>query len=405
MKRISVGDFRIHKEERKAIDEVMTSGRITEGKKVYEFEKRFAKFIGTEYAVALNSGTSALIAGLDALTYIEEFKIRKGTKIITSPLTYVATVNAIVQSGFQPVFVDIDEETFSITPQNIKHLLENAPDIENYSVILPVHLMGYPCEMEEINGLAKEYNLVTFEDSAQAHGTLYRGKKTGSFSLLGTFSFYVAHNIQAGELGMVVTNNEEIAKLIRRIKANGRICDCPVCTRPQGYCPKMSEDAEEDFDPRFTHNLIGYNFKAMEFQAALGICQLNRVDTILKKRRENVKYLNEKLARYSQILKLPKYDENVSYLAYPLVIKDSQRISRRKLRLELERQGIETRPLFGCIPTQQPAYGYLKDEYKGKLPNAERIGRDGFYIGCHQYLEKEDLDTIIKTFDSILRKT
>jgi len=404
MKRISVGDFRIHREEKKAIDEVMASGRITEGKKVYEFEKRFARFIGTKYAVALNSGTSALIAGLDALTYFEEFKVHKGTKIITSPLTYVATVNAIVQSGFQPVFVDIDPETFSITPQNIRNLLENASDVEDYSVILPVHLMGYPCQMEEINSIAKEYNLVTLEDSAQAHGTLYRGKKTGSLSLLGAFSFYVAHNIQTGELGMVVTNNEKIAKLIRRIKANGRMCDCPVCTRPQGYCPKMPEDDGEDFDPRFTHDLIGYNFKAMEFQAALGICQLKRVDTILEKRRKNIKYLNERLDRYSQILKLPKYDENISYLAYPIVIKDPQRISRKKLCLELERQGIETRPLFGCIPTQQPAYSYLRKEYEGKLPNAERMGKKGFYIGCHQYLVEEDLDTIIKTFDKILKE-
>lgn len=402
---IHVGDFKIGEEEKKAVNEVLDSGRISEGEKVREFEKEFSKYIGTKYAIALNSGTSALIAGLTAVQYHKDLRVKHNTKIITSPITYIATSNAIVLTGFEPVYVDIDKEIFCITPENIATYLESVDDLENHSLILPVHLMGYPCDMNAINRIAKKYGLITFEDSAQAHGTLYNSKKTGSLSLLSDFSFYIAHNIQAGELGAVTTDDYEIIRLIKKIKANGRMCDCPICTRAINVCPKINAyKGEDDFDPRFVHDLIGYNFKAMEFQAALALTQLKKADWITEKRRENVKYLNEGLKKFSDILQLPKYSNEVSYLAYPIVIKKPEVLSRKKLRTNLQNAGIETRPLFGCIPTHQPAYSYLKKKYEGKLPNADYIGRNAFYIGCHQYLTQDDLDYIIKKFREILNR-
>jgi CDP-6-deoxy-D-xylo-4-hexulose-3-dehydrase len=158
---------------------------------------------------------------------------------------------------------------------------------------------------------------------------------------------------------------------------------------------------ENDLDPRFTHEIIGYNFKTMEFQAALGLTQMEKIDWIIERRREIVKYLNEGLEKYSSLIQLPKYDENVSYMAYPIVIKSPEKTSRKKITMELERRGIESRPLFGCIPTQQPAYHYLKHKYEGKLPIAEFVGSNGFYIGCHQYLTQEDLDFVVKAFGAI----
>lgn len=402
MKRIHVGDFRIGEEEKKAINEVLDSGRISEGPKVREFEKNFAEYIGTKYAIALNSGTSALIAGLTAIKYNKKLNVSPNTKVITTPLTFIATSNAVVVSGFEPVYVDIDPETLVITPENIKTCLESS-DSSEYSIILPVDLMGYPAEMDKINKIASNYGMIVFEDAAQAHGTVYKGKKMGSWGNLADFSFYIAHNIQAGEMGAVVTDDSEIARLIKKIKAHGRMCDCPVCRRAEGKCPKISmSSGEEDFDPRFTHDLIGYNFKTMEFQAALGISQLKKADWIKKKRLENVKYLNENLEQFSDVLQLPKYDENISYLAYPLVIKTPERISRKKLRFELEKKGVETRPLFGCIPTQQPAYSHLRVDYEGKLPVADYIGKNGFYIGCHQYLVQDDLDYIFNAITNII---
>ena len=404
-KRISVGDFQISVEERAAINEVLDAGRISEWKKVNEFEKLFADYINTKHCLAVHSGTSALIVGLSALIYDSRFsKVRKGSKVITTPLTYVATINAIVLTGLEPVFVDVDPNNFSILPQKIEEHLESVNDSENYSIIIPVHLMGYPCDMDEINRIAKKHDLIVFEDSAQAHGSLYKGQKTGSLSLLSIFSFYIAHNIQAGEMGAVVTDDENLISLMRKLKANGRVCDCPVCTRPNGYCPYFPQDDEEDFDPRFVHDVIGYNFKIMEFEAALGVSQLRKADSIFEKRQENVRFLNECLGKYSDDLQLPAFSKDVSYLAYTTAIKKHSRFTRKYLREELEKNGVESRPLFGCVPTQQPAYKYLQVEYEGKLPNAEFLGKNTFYIGCHQYLEREDLDYVVKIFDQVLSK-
>lgn len=404
-KRIFVGDFRLEKDEKKAVYEVVEGGRISEWRKVKEFEKAFSRYIGTKYCVAVSSGTSALIVGLLALLHDKRFpKAKKGAKIITSPVTYIATVNAIVLSGFEPVFVDIDRRVFKLNVKQIESAVREYGE-DNIAGILPVHLMGYPNDMDEINEIAGKHNLFVFEDSAQAHGTLYKGRKAGSLGLLADFSFYIAHNIQAGELGCVTTNDEKLYRTIIQLKANGRICDCSVCTRAKGICPgssKLGSDGDDDYDPRFTHEYISFNFKTMEFPAALAVSQVKKADRIFKKRQENVLYLNKGLKSFEKFLDLPVFDENVSYLAYPVTIKKGADIKRKWLREKLEENGIENRPLFGCVPTQQPAYSYLKELYKDKLPVADFIGRNSFYIGCHQYLEREDLDYVVSTFKKVL---
>ncbi len=404
-RRIFVGDFRLEKDEKRAILEVIESGRISEWRKVKEFEKIFSKYIGTKYCVAVSSGTAALIVGLMALLHDKRFsKAGKGARIITSPVTYISTVNAIVLSGFDPVFVDIDKRTFKLDVSQIKSAVKEYGE-ESIAGILPVHLMGYPNDMDDINKIAKKHDMFVFEDSAQAHGTLYKGKKAGSLGLIADFSFYIAHNIQAGELGCVTTNDEKLFKTIIQLKANGRLCDCSICTRAKGVCPgnnKLGYDEEEDYDPRFTHEYISYNFKTMEFPAALGISQVKKADKIFKKRQENVMYLNKGLKGLEKFFYLPVFNKDVSYLAYPVIIKEDTGIKRKWLRGKLEESGIENRPLFGCIPTQQPCYSYLREFYKDRLPVADYLGRNAFYIGCHQYLRKEDLDYIIKVFKKIL---
>ena len=402
-KRIHVGDFKIGKEEKTAINEVLDSGRISEGNKTKEFEKKWADYIGTKYCVAVSSGAGALITVLTALKYL--YKLENRPKVIISPLTYIADASALSLTGFEPVFVDINPKTFCITPEAIEAHLSDAPDPENYSIILPVDLMGYSVELDKLKEVAKKYNLLVLEDAAEAHGTVYNGKKCGSDADAGIFSFYIAHNIQAGEMGAITTDNYEICRLAKKIKAQGRACECLVCTRDKGICPLIQNyKGDDDFDPRFSHDLIGYNFKTMEFQSALALTQLKRIDWIIKQRQENVRYLNENLGEYSNLLQLPMYSSEVSYLAYPIVIKKPELISRKELRDKLEKKGIETRPLFGCIPTQQPAYAYLSGSYERKLPNAEYAGLNGFYIGCHQYLEKKELKYVIEAFSDILKK-
>lgn len=399
MLRIRVGDFKLGREEKEIINEVLDSGRLSEGAKVKAFEEKWADFIGTKYCVAVNSGTSALITGLFALKHL--LKLEERAKVITSPLTFIATVNSIVACGLEPIFADIEKKTFGIRADEVERLIEKEKGIK---IILPVHLMGYPVDMDKINEVAKKHNITVMEDAAQAHGTIYKGKKLGSLSSLGCFSFYIAHNVQAGEMGAVVTDDYRIYQVMKKIKAHGRMCDCQVCTRAEGVCPPLkSYKGADDFDPRFHHDMFGFNFKAMEFQAALGLVQLLKVKEIIRIRKYNVRYLNDGLKILNEVLALPEFSEDISYLAYPLVIKRPEIISRMALRQKLEKAGIETRPLFGCVPTQQPAYKHLKEKYSAKLPNADYIGLNGFYIGCHQYLAREDLDYIIETFKGILK--
>ena len=398
MRKIQVGDFKISKKEKQAINEVLDSGRISEGTKVKEFEQKWAQFVGTKYCLVTSSGSGALITGLTALKY--KYHLPRGTKVITTPTTFIADSSAISVVGFEPIYVDVDPKIFVITPEAIKDHLKklNQSELKKYKIILPVDVMGFPVKIDKINQIAKQYNLLVFEDPAEAEGTVYKGKVVGSQALLAIYSFYIAHNIQAGEMGALTTNNKEIYHLAKKIKAQGRICDCFVCTRFKGYCPR----ADEPNDPRFYHQYIGYNFKPMEFQAALGLVQLKKARWIIKKRQENVKFLNQGLRKYSRILQLPPFSKNISYLAYPLVIRKPELISRKELCQKLEKLGIETRPFFPCIPTQQPAYKHLKNKYQKKLPNAEYIGANGFYIGCHQYLKKIDLEYVIKAFKNLL---
>ena len=396
--RIKVGDFQLTSLEKKAVMDVLNSNRITEGLQVAKFETLFSNYIGVSDSVLVNSGTSALITGLSAMIATNP-NIRMNSRVITTPLTYVATTNSIVISGLEPIFVDIDPFTFNITPNSIKEYLETLDDPSVCSMILPVHLMGYPAEMDEINKIAKEYGLSVFEDSAQAHGTTYKGKTCGSMSSASSFSFYVAHNIQVGEMGALCSNDQDIVAYARSFKANGRMCDCKVCTRSQGTCPRLHLD--EKIDPRFYHTHLGYNFKTSDINAAIGIEQLKKTREIIAARFNNVKYLNDALESHSDIIQLPPLSENVSYLAYPLIIKNST-ISRAKITQELEKNGVETRPLFNCIPLHQPAYAYLRKQYENSLPNAEYIGENGFYIGCHQYLDNEDLSYIADVFRKIL---
>ncbi len=399
MRNVFVGDYKIGKEEKNIIMDVLDSQRISEHKYVTKFEEKFKKIIGTKYCTLVNSGTSALIAALTALLYDDRYpKIKKGAKVITSPLTYVATSNAIKLVGMEPVFVDVDPETFSILPDQIEQLLEEDNQNE-YCMILPVHLMGYPADMDKINHIAEKYNLITFEDTAQAHGSKYKGKITGTMSLVADYSFYIAHNIQVGEMGAVVTNDEKVNRYVKKIKANGRLCDCPICTRQSGTCPFRNAK----FDPRFRHDMIGYNFKTMEFQAALGYLQLEKFDEIIEKRSYNVKKLNEGLSDFKDLLILPEKTKGVSFLAYPIIIKDCNKLNREDIRKKLTDKGVENRPLFGCIPTQQPAYSEYALAYADKLPNAEYLGNNSFYIGCHQYLNDEDIDYMISIFKEIIK--
>lgn len=380
---VHIGDFRFEAAERAVIEEIMDTNSISEGKFVQRFSNDFAEFIGTKYCVPLNSGTSALMLSFAALNNHSQFKPRDNRRVITTPLTYIATTNALVTTGFEPDFVDISLDDFSIDPELVAEKAENQAAYG----LLPVHLMGYPCDMKKLGKTASKHGLVLVEDSCEAHGSKQDGKKTGSFGIAGCFSFFIAHNIQAGELGCVTTSDAELERLMRSMKGNGRRCYCLRSEIDSGKCPHVNDG----FHPRYIHDFVGYNFKPMEFQTAIGCEQIKKADWINQKRLENVSYLNDELKSVSNIFQLPAFSDQVSYLGYPLLVTNPN-YSRNKIVLALEKMGVECRPIFNSIPTQQPAYSHLKKKFDGKLPNAELVGNNGFYVGCHQYLTTNDLE-------------
>lgn len=367
---IRIGDLQFESEERAALQRVIDSGRISEGPEVRAFEREYAEWLGVRYCVAVSSGTAALMCGLMAMKYDGRFNVGK---VLIPALTFIATANAVKLCGMNLSFADINPSTFCLDPSTIR---------SSYDLAIPVHLFGYAVDIDELSLHSPRYAIA--EDACESHGTLYKGQKTGTFGLWSAFSFYIAHTVQAGEFGCVCTNDSEIAQACRRIKAHGRVCACDICTRNTTGCPRLRRGEP---DPRFLSLYPGYNFKPMEFQAAIARCQLKKIDENLQRRRRNVYMLNKLLAPIEGKVKLPLFDEDVAYMAYPLVLREPG--YRDSVIRTLSKEGVESRPLFGCIPSQQPAY----EEYKGlyNTPVADDYGANGFYVGCHQYLTDEDI--------------
>jgi dTDP-4-amino-4,6-dideoxygalactose transaminase len=400
--RVRVGDIQVDDRIREAVLRVLERGRFSEGPETRGFENEWAEYVGTGHCVAVNSGTSALIAGMLALIH-SDFPTEPGKKVISTPLTYAADSNAVLLTGMEPAYVDVDPDTFGMRPDLVEKLLRDEGP-EGFGLIAPVHLMGYTVDMEAICSIAERYGLPVLEDTAQAHGATVGGRAAGSWGTLSVFSFYIAHNIQAGELGAVNTGRPELARLIRQLKANGRACDCPVCMRNEGRCPRRTADDPHDTDPRFHHTRVGYNFKANDFACAIARAQLTQADAILTRRRELFAALSDRLAAHRSWLRLPPTQDGASPFAFPMVLRPDAAVTRGAVRTALDAGGIESRPLFGCLPTQQPVFAQYAERYAGRLPAAEDIGSRGFYVGCHQHVTDADVDYVGEVFDRFAKE-
>ena len=399
MRRITVGTVRISERAKELIAEVLSANRISGGKYVAELEKNIASYHGVSHAVAVNTGTAA---DEIALSVCYDFKADRGDEVIVPALTFVATVNAIIHAGFKPVFVDIDPRTYQIDPGKVEKAITRRT-----KVMMPVHLFGRPADMDPLVELAKKYNLFVIEDAAEAHGAEYKGKKVGTIGDMGAFSFYVAHIITTGEGGAIITDNEEYASLIRSLRAHGRACKCERCVLniDSSYCPLRFKYGE-NIDTRFFFERIGFSGKMTEIEAALGIDQFEKLNEILAQRRSNLAYLNSHLAQYENFFQLfeDQPGERISPLCYPLLIKKGSPFTRKDIVNFLELHGIETRPMFNSIPTQQPAYRFMGYAC-GDFPHSEYVGENGFYIGVHQDLGKDDLDYVIESIETFVKKS
>lgn len=394
--KIGIGWAFISDNGKRRVQEILESSRLSQGPLVYQFEKEFARLHEQKYGIALNSGTSALHIGLEAMK--EKFGWNSKAKVLVPAVTFIASSNACLHAGLEPVFVDVDAKTYNINPA----LIEEKIDADTVA-IMPVHLFGQPCEMEPIVALAKKYNLKIIEDCAEAHFATYKGKTVGSFGEVAGFSTYVAHTITTGVGGLVTTNDRELMEISRSLLAHGRACTCEKCVAsdPTKVCPLRMKT---EMDKRFMFVRLGYSYRIGEFEGVIGLDQLENKDFIMGTREANAAYLTKNLQDVQDHLQLPWYPDYVthSFMMYPIAVKKSAPFVRRDLTTWLEKNNIETRPMMPLL--NQPIYKKLFGDHEKDYPVAEWINHYGFYVGCHHGLQREQLDKIIYCIHKFLRE-
>ena len=386
--KVSFGTIDVSEKSKRLVNEILNSRRLSGGKYVREFERRFAEVVGTKEAVAVSSGTDAVAL---ALAVLYDFGAQRGDEVIVPALSFVSTGIAPLQAGFKPVFVDVRRDTLNIDPDKIEEKITKKT-----RAIMPVHLMGKPAEMDKILEIARKHKLYVIEDAAEAHGAKYKGRNAGAIGDMGTFSLYVAHIVSTVEGGIIVTDNSGFAEVLRSLRAHGRACKCRECVinTKNGYCPIRFKCGT---DIRFVFERIGFSSKMNELEAAVGLGNLDYYDEIIRKRRKNFFYLQKRFGKFSPFLKTVELlsCEEIGPHAFPIILGEDAKFTRDKFVIYLEENGVDSRNLFSSIPTQCEAFKFLG--YKvGDFPNAEYVGNNGIHIGVHQDLGKEHLDYFIE---------
>lgn len=389
--KIGVGFASVTEIEKKYVLDALDSQRLSQGKFVNEFEKRFASLHNKKYGVMCNSGTSALHIALETLKELDNWD--NATEVLVPAITFIATSNACLHAGLKVKFVDVNKNTYNIDTEQIEKNIT-----KHTKCIIPVHTFGMPCDMNSIMSIAKKHNLRVIEDCAESHFAKIDNTPIGSFGDLSCFSTYVAHTITSGVGGITITNDTNMMEILRSLIAHGRACTCERCIASDAnvVCPKRMQT---EIDRRFSFIRIGYSYRVGELEGALGLAQLERRDEIMERRHKNALYLISKLEKYENIIQLPRHPQNVehTYMMFPIVIKDSERIKYKKFINYLEKCNIETRPMLPLL--NQPIYQQIFGDITKNYPVADYINKNGFYIGCHHGLEIKDLDYIVDCFE------
>lgn len=389
---VNVGGLVITREDKRMVNKVLDSNRLSYGPITRKFEHKFAKLHDSKFAVFTNSGTSSLHISIAALK--EKYNWDDKDEIIVPAVTFVATPNVVLYNNMKPVFVDVNRDTFNIDVSKIEEKITSRT-----RAILPVHLLGLPAEMDSIMRIAHKHNLRVLEDSAETMFARYKGKSVGSFGDIGCFSTYVAHYIVTGVGGLSTTSDPELAVILRSLANHGRDS---IYINIDDDKTKDETKLREIISRRFNFVRFGHSFRATEMEAALGLSQLIRKDAIIKKRKEiAAKYLKglEDLSEYLDFQCTPKGAENV-YMLFGIVAKNQD---KTELVNYLEDKGIETRDLLPLV--NQPVYEpYFKSNGKYEFPIAHELERSGFYIGCHQHLSNQDVTYVIKVFHDYFKR-
>jgi CDP-6-deoxy-D-xylo-4-hexulose-3-dehydrase len=341
----------------------------------------------------VNSGSSANLLALSILTNAGiKNPIQTGDEVITPAVTWSTTVFPIINCGAVPILVDIEPDNFDISLEGIKKAITGKT-----RAIMPVHLLGNPCQMDGLMKIAREHNLFVIEDSCEAHGAEFKGRKVGSFGDISTFSFFFAHHISTIEGGMVLTNNEEYAELARGLRVFGWIRDLKDKDKIAQKHRKI--------DPRFLFINIGYNFRPMELQGGFGIHQIKKLESFIEVRRENAQFWHDKLKKYSRYFTLheEKPDTRHVWFGYPVIVNPKAGFTRQELVTFLEKKGVETRPIMAGNIATQPAMQQANYRKVGTLPNARFINRNAFFFGNHQGIGKKEREAIVSYFDEFMK--
>lgn len=368
------------------------------GEDSIKFENKFPKYFGKSHGILTNSGSSANLLMMLALTSKRLYNLPKGTKVITPVAGFPTTLNPILQVGFEPVFVDIDLESLNLDlDQTEKAAAEGA------RVITFAHVLGNPPNMDRLMDIVKKYNLILLEDCCDALGSTYDGKPLGSFGEFASCSFYPAHHITMGEGGFVATKTCAQERIIRSFREWGRGCYCvgkKANLLKNGMCKKrfntwLPSLPTEIFDHKYVYEEIGYNLKPIELQASIGLAQLKKMDLIDSKRKENYKRLYGFFKKYEEffILPEPTAKSDPSWFAFPITIKDGSPFARKDIVEFFENSKIQTRTYFAGNILLQPAYTHLMDprEVIRRFPVARKVTTDTFFLGTSPVITGEQI--------------
>ncbi len=384
-KNISLGTISIDEQVKNNVLSVLKTGRLSYGPFTQKFEQKFAKLHQCQEAVFCNSGTSALLVAIQALKI--KYHWSEQSEIIAPALTFVASINTILQNQLQVKLVDVDPITFNLDPNKLE-----AAITKHTKAILVAHLFGQPANVSKIKKIAQKHHLKIIEDSCETMFATHKNKPVGSFGDVACFSTYAAHLITTGVGGLVTSNNLALMKIIRSLINHGR---------DEKYLSIDDDNQLNDqqlkaiIKKRFLFKYLGHSFRLGELEAAIGLAQLAHYQKIIQPRQKNAAYLTQHLAKLQAYLQLPTIESNNThdFMVYPLVLK-TKKIKLIDLLVHLEKQHIETRYLLPLI--NQPIYHHYQFSAQ-QFPVAKFLEKNGFYLGCHQDLSKKDLDKIVST--------
>lgn len=361
MERIPMSAPDLDESDIQSVLEVLKSGRLALGPKMREFEELMADYIGVKYAVAVSSGT----AGLHIL--VRALGIGDGDEVLVPSFTFSASVNAILYERAKPVFVDIEPETYNLNPDDLERKITPRT-----KAIMAVDIFGHPAEWDKILEIADRYNLKVIDDSCEALGAEYKGKKIGRFGDCACFAFYPNKQMTTGEGGIIVTNNEEIAKLARSLRNQGR----------------------GEMGAWLHHERLGYNYRMDEMSSALGVSQLKRIETFLQKREHVAKMYTEKLSRYSWV-RPPVVKPYVRMSWFVYVVTLEKGLDRDEVIEKMEKRGIPARGYFSPIHLQ-PYIRKMFGTKEGMLPVTEDISKRTIALPFHNNLREEEIDEVVR---------